>query len=547
MVPRAVASDSRLIQAVARPAQAAAAPVWAVGRARALDRKLRTTEVIVLGGGTAGAATARMLARLGRDVVVVAGSSAEAPPLGESLPPSVAKPLRALDLLGIVEAAGFPRSGGNVVAWGGSEPRRAEFQGPLGFQVERNRFSELLLDAAEASGATVLRGAVARLSNAEQSVPRRVEWRSEDDSGALEAPWVLDATGRNGVLARRGYRAPRSGPVTIALVGLWRPDRRIIRKGRMDPGHDTLVESYQDGWGWSVPLDDSLRFVAVMVDPRATGLRRPAGLGGMYRAELAKTRLLSAMLAEARLERGPWACAATPYGALRHGDMGELLVGDAGSFLDPLSSFGVKKALASAWLAAIVADSALRTPSMTGPALELFEEREREGHTVHAALAMQHHAEAASHHRTPYWEVRSGNPGGELSPPGEAVDQEVARAFRAIRGWDRLELRVAPVVRRLLRPTVREARVVLEERFTIGEATAPLRYHRGVDLLRLLDLAPGITEAPELYEAYRTNQGRLASTSDAGAPPIAPPELPVFLEALALLVARGALVNASSW
>ena len=30
-----------------------------------------------------------------------------------------------------------------------------------------------------------------------------------------------------------------------------------------------------------------------------------------------------------------------------------LLAGDAGSFIDPLSSAGVKKALASAWLAAV--------------------------------------------------------------------------------------------------------------------------------------------------------------------------------------------------
>jgi len=518
-----------------------------------MGRMRRTAEVVVLGGGTAGAAAARMLARLGRDVVVVAGSPEGAHPLGESLPPSVVKPLRALDLLEVVEAAGFPRSGGNVVAWGGNESRRAEFEGPLGFQVERNRFSGLLLDAAEASGVSVLRGAVARIRDREQGLPRLVEWRSEDDSGAIEAPWILDATGRSGVLARRGYRTPRSGPVTIALLGLWRPDPRTIRKGRIDPGHDTLVESYDDGWGWSVPLDDSLRFVAVMIDPRATDLHRSAGLGGMYRGELAKTRLLSAILAGARLERGPWACRATPYGARSHGDAGELLVGDAGSFLDPLSSFGVKKALASAWLAAIVTDSALRAPSMTGPALDLFEEREREGHTFHAALATQHHAEAATHHRTPYWEVRGGRTQGpELPPQADAADQEVAQAFRAIRSWDRLELRVAPEVRRMLRPTVRETRVVLEERFTTGEGAAPLRYHRGVDLLRILDLAPGIKGAPELYEAYGADRRRFASVRDPGplspgTPPSGPPpELPIFLEALALLVARGALVNAPS-
>ena len=45
-----------------------------------------------------------------------------------------------------------------------------------------------------------------------------------------------------------------------------------------------------------------------------------------------------------------------PYGAgwvaaRRYGAAGWLLLGAAGSFIDPLSSYGVKKALASAWMA----------------------------------------------------------------------------------------------------------------------------------------------------------------------------------------------------
>jgi hypothetical protein len=53
-----------------------------------------------------------------------------------------------------------------------------------------------------------------------------------------------------------------------------------------------------------------------------------------------------------------------------------LLVG-AASFVDPLSSFGVKKALASAWLASVVVHTALLDRSMVGPATQLFAERER--------------------------------------------------------------------------------------------------------------------------------------------------------------------------
>ncbi len=57
-----------------------------------------------------------------------------------------------------------------------------------------------------------------------------------------------------------------------------------------------------------------------------------------------------------------------------------LLVGDAGSFIDPLSSAGVKKALASGWLAAVVAHTWLTQPEMRPHALGFFEDRETEIH-----------------------------------------------------------------------------------------------------------------------------------------------------------------------
>ena len=60
--------------------------------------------------------------------------------------------------------------------------------------------------------------------------------------------------------------------------------------------------------------------------------------------------------------RHVWACDASLYSAHTYADASRqsLLVGDAGAFIDPLSSFGVKKALASAWIAAVVVHTSLR-------------------------------------------------------------------------------------------------------------------------------------------------------------------------------------------
>src|SRR6185436_18312361 len=103
----------------------------------------------------------------------------------------------------------------------------------------------------------------------------------------------------------------------------------------------------------------------------------------------------------------PWARDASPYDATRFADDGVLLVGDAASFIDPLSSFGMKKALASAWLAAVVVHTALTTKSMKTPALELYESRERAMYDHLMLRAAGLAREAAASQPSDFWHGRS--------------------------------------------------------------------------------------------------------------------------------------------
>src|SRR5205823_2546891 len=142
----------------------------------------------------------------------------------------------------------------------------------------------------------------------------------------------------------------------------------------------TVVESYEGGWAWSVPSSRTRRYVTVMVDPRVTAMRGGARLADSYRSELARTTALARLTSSARLRDEPFARDASPYGADRFGAPGALLVGDAASFVDPLSSYGLKKALASAWLAAVVVHTGLTDPQMSNDAVAFFDARERAMH-----------------------------------------------------------------------------------------------------------------------------------------------------------------------
>src|SRR5215510_10531299 len=75
-------------------------------------------DVIVIGGGPAGAAAARLLSLWGYSVRLLTKPADVSRGAAESLPPSTRKLLVTIGVLDRVERAGFYRTTGNTVWWG---------------------------------------------------------------------------------------------------------------------------------------------------------------------------------------------------------------------------------------------------------------------------------------------------------------------------------------------------------------------------------------------------------------------------------------------
>jgi hypothetical protein len=273
------------------------------------------------------------------------------------------------------------------------------------------------------------------------------------------------------------------------------------------------------------------RFVTVMLDPLVTSVGGRSELVQAYQAELARAPALRALVDGATMVGVPWACDATPYSAVRVGGEAVLLVGDAVSFVDPLSSFGVKKALASAWLAAVVVHSSLVDASVADYAVELFAARElaMAEHLRQGAAAQAR--DAAGAHETPFWSARAEADQALASDEWDVdtlrADKRVNSAFEELKRQPVLQLRPADSLQFVRRPVVRGHRIALEEHLSSPAATKGVRYCRNVDLVILARLAPRFDQVPDLYEAYN----RAA----------APAPLPDFLGALSTLVGFGML------
>lgn len=303
-----------------------------------MTRGEATCEVLVLGGGPAGAAAAITAAAAGLSVTLIERDASPRPAPGESLHPGVQPLLRQLGVEGAVLAAGFLRHPGHVVRWGGADqyqPFGADAAGPwLGFQAWRPTFDALLLDRAKSLGVTVRRPC--RPTGVVVAGGRVVG--VETTSGRLTAGVVVDATGRGRAVSRwLGLTWRQSGPARRAWYGYASGPQAAafaVPALRADAG----------GWTWVARVrPETCAWTRMNFDAtRPAAGWRPPELAGM------------AADGPARGADVTWRAADRPAGP------GYVLAGDAAAALDPAASHGVLKALMSGIAAGRLAADARR-------------------------------------------------------------------------------------------------------------------------------------------------------------------------------------------
>jgi flavin-dependent dehydrogenase len=481
-------------------------------------------DVAIIGGGPAGAAAARLLALWGHSVAVLHKPPDRSRGLAESIPPSTRKLLATIDVLDSVERAGFYETTGNTVWWGTPSARIEPFDaGQTGLQVFRPDFDVLLLDLAQRAGATVRRDALVRAVDLDDESGVRVDAEVDGTSEAVCCRFVLDCSGRSGVLAKP-FRRVEPAYRMYAIVGEW---QKAGGWGLADDTH-TLVETYEDGWIWSVPLSPHTRHAGVMIDgstPRVTSGR---GLTEAYRAEVAKPRRISGVFVDADLRR-VWACDAALYRSDSYAGSRFFLVGDAGSFIDPLSSFGIKKALASAWMASVAVHTCLEHPGRQAIAIDYFSRREGEMFNAHLKRSRDFAAEAHERHPHAFWARRAEADVQPAVEPAEAelLNEPAVRAsLDALRSSSVIGLRMDDGVRVEPEAVIRGREIVLEDAFV---GTPRIRFLANVDLLLLAEIACRSSQVPDVYEAYCRVAGQIP--------------LPNVLGALSFLVAHKILTT----
>lgn len=330
-------------------------------------------DVIVVGAGPGGSATAAYLADHGRDVLLLEKAAFPREKVcGDGLTP---RAVAELDLLGIPTTAqeGWIRNHGLRILGGGMRlelpwPELNDVPGH-GLVRTRHDFDQILANHAVAKGArlqekTPVTGPVMDASGRVVGVTATGEDGQERE---FRAPVVVAADGNSSLLALSVGRHVRDDrPMGVAV-------RTYFKSPRHD---DDWLESWLELWtkgddgqrqllpghGWVFGVGDGTSNVGLGI------LNTSSAFGTMdYRDVL--RRWIDTMPVEwtytDQTQVGPLRGAALPMGFNRqpHYGNGLLLVGDAGGMVNPFNGEGIAYAMKSGRLAADVITGALGKPN----------------------------------------------------------------------------------------------------------------------------------------------------------------------------------------
>src|SRR6266850_2317242 len=206
-------------------------------------------QVLIVGGGPAGAAAGIWCARRGLSVVLLERESFPRHRPGETLHPGIEPLLEQLGVKEAILAAGFVRHEGYQVRWETGKPRFEAYggdeKGPWqGFQATRGELDTILSARAREAGAQVFQPCQVKRALIEQGRVVGVE----TDHGRIKAGFVIDAAGDRHWLARQlSLQIDHASPPLAVSYG-YVADQQPLLSAMPE------IEADEQGWTWTAPV-----------------------------------------------------------------------------------------------------------------------------------------------------------------------------------------------------------------------------------------------------------------------------------------------------
>ena len=316
------------------------------------------TDVIVIGGGPAGATASTLIAQKGYRVQLFEREKFPRFHIGESLIPETYWVLERLNMLPKMRASRFVHkhsvqfvnAAGKLSApfyfWD-NKPHECSQT----WQVVRSEFDLMMLNNAREHGVEVHEEV--RVLDVIFEEDRAVGVKIQEADGSqreVRAKVVIDASGQSGLLQNK-FKLRVWDPV-LNKGAIWTYWENAFRDVGRDEGATIVIQTpNKQGWFWNIPLHDNRVSIGV-VGPFDYLFKGRGTHEQTYLEEVAKCPAVQERTANAKRVTGYFATKDYSYRSIQAAGDGWVTIGDAFGFLDPLYSSGVLLALKSGEMAA---------------------------------------------------------------------------------------------------------------------------------------------------------------------------------------------------
>ena len=296
-------------------------------------------DVVILGGGPAGASAAISLLQKKYTVAIIEKTGFSFVRIGETISPKVTDLFQKLGIKNKILDDHSP-SYANQSTWGSSKVEENNFlYNPLGngWHLDRLKFDSQLIEHAVKMGAYIFTNSNIKTIEQKDTENWRIKFLKTGYEKIIEAGFAIDATGRNALLARNQGGRRMNIDHLIGIVSV------LDKYPKKKQTNYTLVESVKNGWWYSADLPEKKLIVTFMTD------------ADIYKQELFRGKnswIQNLPGAKKTLERcgnnfphKPDIYAANSYIMTKRFGKNWLAIGDAAMSYDPLSSSGILKGM----------------------------------------------------------------------------------------------------------------------------------------------------------------------------------------------------------
>ena len=319
---------------------------------------MKGPDVIVIGGGPAGATVSTLIAQKGYNVELFERERFPRFHIGESLVPETYWVLHRLNMLPKLQQSHFVKKhsvqffsangkGSAPFYFSDNKPHECSQT----WQVVRSEFDQMMLNNAREHGVMAYEGV--RVVDVMFEGERAVGVKIKTDDGTtreVRTKVVVDASGQNGLLQNRLNL--RVWDPVLNKGAIWTYYEGAHRDAGRDEGATLVLQTdNKNGWFWYIPLHNNMVSVGV-VAPFDYLFKGRTNYSQTFEEELERCGAAKERVSKGKRMTGYFATKDFSYRAKRVSGDGWVLIGDAFAFLDPLYSSGVLLALKSGELAA---------------------------------------------------------------------------------------------------------------------------------------------------------------------------------------------------